>query len=129
LEGLKLLRAARKAGLAIVRDGSDLVLRGSRDLATLAASLLANKEAVLAALEDEATAFEFDSGPVPISAEDFAIKTVEDMPAPEGGEYTLGPCWVCTGTCWWRLGDDRPWVCASCHPTDREDVEEREVGP
>lgn len=49
-----LLAEARVAGLKVVADGDQLVVRGSRDQGALVERLMADKAGVLAALADEA---------------------------------------------------------------------------
>jgi hypothetical protein len=47
MEGIALLQAAHKAGLKIVTDGSNLVVRGPRKAAAIAMELLAQKAEIL----------------------------------------------------------------------------------
>jgi len=50
MDGLTLLREAKKAGLGVRRDGDQLVIRGPRSAEAVAQRLLANKAAVIDAL-------------------------------------------------------------------------------
>ena len=58
MDGLTMLRAARRAGLAVAEDDGRLVVRGPRRLEPVARELLAHKAGVLDALAAERTALD-----------------------------------------------------------------------
>jgi hypothetical protein len=116
VDGLSLLERARLAGLDVRADGDALVVTGPKRHADLAQALLAAKAEVLAELEREAR---IDTA-VPIYAEDFGIRTIEDLLALWGPDRPPPVCRACRSPRWWRIvglpSISRPWVCADCHP-------------
>jgi len=61
MDGLILLREARRAGLRVTVDGDRLVVQGSRRLEPVARMLLAEKPRILRALAEEEVAWRIDA--------------------------------------------------------------------
>ncbi len=95
MDGLMLLRDARRAGLAVEVRGDQLVVRGPRHLETLARELLARKPEVIAALSYE---------PPPVDRPDGCAThavTPGDVArwwsVAEGRDATVSVCGCCLG--------------------------------
>ena len=107
MDGVMLLREARRAGLSVTTDGSRVLVRGPRRLEPVAQRLLAAKPAVLRVLLDEdEIAWRIEAmrrqvpadGPVPL------LIARTDVPRPigsccscgdalgPGDRYRCGPC-------------------------------------
>lgn len=114
--GLTLLQRCRLAGLSVRAEGDCLVVRGRRNQDALARALIANKAEVLAELAAEREAWLHTEGAVPLSPEDFGIRTVEDLFRLEASGLPPMRCFNCHGTRWWRLLRVGPWICDRCHP-------------
>ena len=127
MDGVSLLERARRVGLDVRTDGHRLLVKGPKRLCDLAQALLAAKAEVLAELQSEARLAAAVRGEVPICAEDFGIRTVDDLlGAWETGEPPR-ECRACSTSRWWRLtgppSKASPWICGTCHapsvPADR----------
>jgi hypothetical protein len=108
VDGLTLLREARRVGLAVAEDGERLVVRGPRRLEPAAMQLLAHKDEVRQALVIERSEVEWRVS---------AMRTM----APGQGPIPLllarpdavrGPDACCS--CGDRLGPDEPYRCRAC---------------
>lgn len=108
MDGLTMLREARRVGLIVVEDGDRLVVRGPRHLEREAQHLLAHKAQVLRALATERAEIEWRVS---------AMRTM----APEQGPIPLllarpdavrGPDHCCS--CGDPLGPDDRYRCRAC---------------
>ena len=108
MDGLTLLRAARRVGLAVAEDGGRLLVRGPRRLESEALRLLAHKDQVLRALVIERSEVEWrvtamramapERGPIPL------------LLARPDAVRGFGHCCSCGD----RLGPDDRYRCRLC---------------
>lgn len=111
MEGLKLLRVAREAGLTVYEEAGEIVVRGPADAAPIVRTLLDRKDVVLEALRFEGRVAEGRAGHRrPESAHEATPAFYAAFqPWPQ-------PCWSCASKRLWRSSPRTPWTCGRCHP-------------
>jgi hypothetical protein len=105
--GLRLLEAARAAGLTVMAEGDRLVVRGPKHAGKLALQLLNSKAEVMAAMARADTAPPGQPTGDTVEFGDDVIAVWEDSPdVPD-------PCPICGSVLrWWNLlGHDRCLIC------------------
>ena len=115
---LAALRRARAAGLSVTEKDGRLVVKGSKDLASLVGDLRPLRDEILAELEcaeREAHRHAEGLGQVVLRPEDFKIRTVADL-GHWDSDRPPRVCYACKRHRWWRGVHGRNWVCGHCVP-------------
>jgi hypothetical protein len=113
MEGLRLLKKARAAGLTVAVDGDQLVIRGPQRAAAIAQQLIASKPAVMEALRPAANIPAVDTCRLPTESNPAKV-TVGDK------TYDV----AMTAEMWFfRLSFEAGWTAAS--PEFREFIEQQ----
>jgi hypothetical protein len=149
MTGQDLLEEAARAGVRVFRDGDRVQWRADREpSAALLGKLRSHRQEILALVPNRQLAASppkypnargqcFDCSAELAPGVEIGIcfpcrgaRNADAVPIPEADHDRLRQAVTCCPTCaecrWWRLEPGRPWICESCHPPVRQDVERLE---